>query len=99
MAVRAWVIHGPVAGKLAAVAHLEPALRIAVDIGIAEPGPHPFRFGIEVGWDRKVFVFDGRIFFERALRMEDAPCRNQSKEANRECGTGTHIQRSSLVSE
>src|ERR1700682_2279620 len=94
MAVRAWIIHGPVTGKIAAVAHAELALWIAVNIGIAEPRAYPLSLGVGVAWNCKIFVLDSRIFFEWPLRADQAPGRNHSNKSNRECGAGTHRQRS-----
>ena len=82
MPVRARIIHRPVAGERAAVAHRQIGIGITVDIGIAQARARPFGFLLLVGRQREIVVFDGGPFLEGLLRKQHA-ADTQSKDPKR----------------
>ena len=96
MAVGAGIIHGPVAGKHAAVAKARSRIGIAGDVGIAKTGAGPLAFSQRIGRDRIIAILDRGVLFERLLRAQDSPGREQ-EEANRQYSAEAH--RSILVAE
>src|SRR5947208_2719216 len=82
MPVRTRIIHRPIPGKTRAVVG---AIRIACDIGVAEPRAGPFAFLLIVVGQREILVFDRRPFLERLLRSEHAPGSQSQKSHGKSC--------------
>src|SRR5215469_135644 len=92
MPVGPWIVHGPLPRPRPPTHEAKHGIvRIPVHVRIAKPGAHPFVVDVvPISRQREIFVFNGRIFFERSLRKKQARKKGRAYRTRGQRGTEVH---------